>query len=105
MVEQYYKSMFGDRPTTRHIDHMSRTKTGGFGKESEWLTWHQTVFGQDEDSNDISWYSTQGSFSLPKFIFQNDLISKKPKAVGIRDYETVYEVPFDVKNIRQVRSR
>lgn len=90
-----------NRPIKRHIDQVHRVREGGL-RGQEKMYFLETHTSKDHRGNRISKFLVNGKFDNPIPTYQYDEITGQNMCTGIDGYETIYQMPFNLKVIDEL---
>jgi hypothetical protein len=87
-----------NRPIKRHIAQIHRVRAGGL-KGDENVYFKEVYSSKDHRGNKIEKSLVNGKYEKPVGLYQYDELRGDNICIGIADLETVYQIPFDIKNL------
>lgn len=85
--------------TLRHIDSVYRIRKGGFKGRDESMYFTETYTGHDRRGQRISKFVVNGKHQKPLGQYQFDEISGENRCTGVEDWETVYDIAYNPKEL------
>lgn len=83
-----------------HIPQIFRSRVGALNSK-EFIYFFEEDNSLDFKGNDIQMFRIRGKYDMPKGEFKFDEKSGESVCTGISKHETIYEIPFDKKQIEK----
>ena len=97
-TEEMFRGKAQERPIKHRIECIIRQKTGG----KEYLIYQETLLSTDYKENRISWFHTVGKYQMPIVHKEYSEEEQKPVAVGVEEFDTVYEFEFTEDKLKEL---